>query len=79
MAHAARARRDQGATLVGSGTVTLDARPEPNISMRLEYRHDEPAGAVFHRGSVALSMDGAYISNARAQDTLLLGLATWYP
>lgn len=69
----------EGASLVGSGTVTLDARPHPNISMRLEYRHDESDGAVFHRGSVTQSMDGAYISNARRQDTLLLGLTTWYP
>jgi hypothetical protein len=68
-----------GASVVGSGTVTLDARPHDNISLRLEYRHDESDGAVFHRGDVMQSTDGAYIANARGQDTLLLGMTTWYP
>lgn len=68
-----------GASVVGSGTVTLDARPHPNVSMRLEYRHDESDGALFHRGAVLQTTDGAWIANARAQDTLLLGMTTWYP
>jgi hypothetical protein len=68
-----------GASVVGSGTVTLDARPHPNVSMRLEYRHDESDGALFHRGTVLQTMDGAWIANARGQDTLLLGMTTWYP
>lgn len=68
-----------GGSMVGSGTVTLDARPRPNVSMRLEYRHDESDGALFHRGSVMQTMDGAYVGNARGQDTLLLGMTTWYP
>jgi hypothetical protein len=68
-----------GASVVGSGTVTLDARPHSNLSMRLEYRHDESDGTVFHRGDVAQTMAGAYIANARGQDTLLLGMTTWYP
>ena len=36
-----------GASVLGSGTVTLDARPHPNVSLRLEYRHDESDGALF--------------------------------
>lgn len=68
-----------GAATVVSGTVTFDARPHPNVSLRLEYRHDQSDGALFHRGGVTQSMDGAYIANARSQDTLLLGMTTWYP
>lgn len=68
-----------GATTVGSGTVTLDARPHRNISMRLEYRHDASDGALFHRGAVTQGLDGAYRGNARGQDTLLPGMTTWYP
>lgn len=62
-----------GASVLGSGTVTLDARPHPNVSMRLEYRHDESRRAVFHRGTVMQSSDGAWIANARGQDTLSSG------
>lgn len=68
-----------GASALGSGTVTLDARPHPNVSLRLEYRHDESDGALFHRGAVMQSSDGAWIANARRQDTLLVGMTTWYP
>ncbi|MBK6535642.1 MAG: outer membrane beta-barrel protein [Deltaproteobacteria bacterium] len=68
-----------GASVLGSGTVTLDARPHPNVSLRLEYRHDESDGALFHRGTVMQSTDGAWIANARGQDTLLVGMTTWYP
>lgn len=68
-----------GAATVGSGTVTLDVRPHSNVALRLEYRHDQSDGMLFHRGDVTQSMDGSYVANAREQDTLLLGMTTWYP
>jgi len=58
---------------VSSGTLTLDARPHENVSMRLEYRHDAAGGDTYFRGAVT----GA-TPNARRQDTLSLGATAWF-
>jgi len=64
---------------VSSGTATLDARPHDNVSIRLEYRHDAADGPTYFRGAVATdAMTRASIPNARSQDTLTLGLTTWF-
>ncbi len=63
---------------VTSGTFTADVRPHPNLSLRLEYRHDQANGDMFFAGKV--EGDGAaapYAPNARSQDTLTAGLTGW--
>jgi hypothetical protein len=68
-----------GVDWVSSGTVTLDVRPHPQASIRLEYRHDDAAGPLYFRRQVA--GDGAtmpYVANATTQDTLLLGATAWF-
>lgn len=64
---------------VSSGTATLDARPHDNVSVRLEYRHDAAGGDTYFRGAVATDpATGAFVPNARTQDTLTLGATTWF-
>lgn len=64
---------------VSSGTATLDARPHDNVSIRLEYRHDEAGGPTYFRGAVATdATTRAFIPNASSQDTLTLGATTWF-
>ncbi len=64
---------------VSSQTLTLDARPHDNVSMRLEYRHDQADGDTYFRGAVSNdATTHAPIANARAQDTLTLGMTAWF-
>jgi hypothetical protein len=49
---------------VSSATATVDGRPYDNISLRVEYRHDHA--------------DSDMYSTANSQDTLTLGLTTWF-
>lgn len=63
---------------VSSGTLTLDARPHDNVSMRLEFRHDAAAGETYFRGEVATDAAGGFTPNARTQDTLNLGMTAWF-
>jgi len=64
-----------------AGTVTLDIRPVPDhLALKLEYRHDQVHQPAFFRGQVeGEGTDAApFIANARAQDTLTLGLHAWF-
>ncbi len=64
---------------VASATATLDVRPHPQVSFRLEVRHDHAAGDLFFGGTVA--GDGAetpYAPNRAAQDTVTLGSTAWF-
>jgi hypothetical protein len=64
---------------VSSGTLTLDTRPSPdNLSVRLEYRHDQADGATYFKGDVSTDASGAFINNARKQDTVTLGAVAWF-
>lgn len=64
---------------VSSGTVTIDARPQENVSLRLEYRHDHAAGPTYFGGAVPTdSATGAFVPNANAQDTLTLGMVAGF-
>jgi hypothetical protein len=66
---------------VSSGTVTLDFRPTPdNLSVRLEYRHDQADGAMYFRGTTMGDGSAAspFVPNARSQDTLTLGATSWF-
>jgi hypothetical protein len=68
-----------GAGWVASQTATLDVRPHDNISLRLEYRHDESDAALFFRGAVSGDgMSAPWVTNARGQDTLTLGATAWF-
>lgn len=67
------------AGLLGSGTLTVDFRPHSNLSIRVEYRHDEADTDMFFEGSVA--GDGVttpYEPNASRQDTLTFGATGWF-
>lgn len=69
-----------GAELIGSITGTVDVRPHPNLSLRLEYRHDLASAPLFFSGAVDGDGSAAtpYVPNAQSQDTLLLGVTTWF-
>ena len=55
---------------MASQTLTLEARPHPQVSARLEFRHDEAGAAVF-------STRGGPFTAPR-QNTLMLGMTTWF-
>ncbi len=69
-----------GVEWVTSQTVTLDARPHDNLSVRLEYRHDIAEAPLYFRRDVAGDGTAAspYAVNARTQDTMLLGATAWF-
>lgn len=64
---------------VSSATLTLDYRPHERASFRLEYRHDHAGGAMYFgpntRGD---GVDIAYNPDKRAQDTVTLGVTSWF-
>jgi hypothetical protein len=64
---------------VSSGTFTFDARPHDHVSLRVEYRHDQAADAMYFAGDV--KGDGVktpYVPNARAQNTLTAAAIAWF-
>lgn len=70
---------DRASTL-GSGTLTLDARPHENVSLRLEYRHDRADGPAFETSSSPPEAlrPNAFIPDGAQQDTFLLGMTAWF-
>ncbi len=64
---------------VSSATATADFRPRDHVSLRLEYRHDHAEREMYFRGEVATAANGAFVPNARAQDTLTAGVTGWLP
>ncbi|MEI7893098.1 MAG: outer membrane beta-barrel protein [Myxococcales bacterium] len=60
-----------------SGTATLEFKPVSNLSARLEYRHDTASSALYF-SAPALDANGAWVADQRSQDTLTLGLTTWF-
>jgi hypothetical protein len=63
---------------VSSATATVEFRPINNISLRIEYRHDQAAGPTYFRGPVARNLGGEFVANADRQHTLTLGITTWF-
>ncbi len=64
---------------VSSGTLTADVRPHPNLSFRVEYRHDSADSDMFFEGDVA--GDGVttpFVANASYQNTLTAGATGWF-
>jgi hypothetical protein len=55
---------------MASQTLTVDLRPHPQVSARVEYRHDEAGANVF------FGLSGQ--PTQPRQDTLTLGLTTWF-
>lgn len=70
-----------GVEWVSSVTATADVRPHDNISVRLEFRHDQADGLLYFTGNT-LDGDGSarspWVTNARRQQTLLLGATAWF-
>lgn len=64
---------------LASATATVDVRPHPNASIRLEYRYDAAGGPLFFAGTVA--GDGSalrpFLPNAATQQTVTLGVTAW--
>ncbi len=65
---------------VTSFAATLDYRPLPGISLRVEGRHDRAAADLFFKGAVAGAgtPESPYVTDARRQTTALLGLVAWF-
>ncbi|HVP61385.1 MAG TPA: outer membrane beta-barrel protein [Myxococcaceae bacterium] len=67
-----------GSRWIASGTATVDFRPWDNISLRLEYRHDQAEKPLFFQGQVSTDSSGNFIPNAKFQNTLTLGAVAWF-
>ncbi len=63
---------------VTSATATVEARPYDNVSLRLEYRHDHAESNMYFFKGTVVDLTGAPVANANSQDTLTLGLTTWF-
>lgn len=67
------------ASWVTSGTFTVDGRPHDNVSVRLEYRHDQASSEMYFQGDV--KGDGTkvpFVPNSRAQNTLTAAALAWF-
>jgi hypothetical protein len=64
---------------LGSVTATADFRPHDNLSLRVEYRHDESSGFLFSDNTRFLpTADPRHPGMTSAQNTLTLGATAWY-
>ncbi len=63
---------------VSSATLTAEFRPVQRVSFRLEYRHDQAAGPLYFAGRVSNDSAGLAVPNAVSQDTLTLGVTSWF-
>lgn len=65
---------------LSSGTLTLDHRPHPRASLRLELRHDLAGAPAFYAGHVAGAgtAEQPFQANASSQTTLSVGMVTWF-
>lgn len=54
---------------LASGTLTLDVRPDPGLSVRLEARYDHATTRMYERSEV---------SSAKSQQTVILGATAWF-
>jgi hypothetical protein len=67
------------ASWVASGTFTIDGRPHDNVSLRLEYRHDQASSAMFFQGSVqGNGTTMPYVPNSISQNTLTAAALAWF-
>lgn len=64
---------------VSSGTFTADFRPHSNVSLRLEYRHDQASDKIYFSGDV--KGDGEktpYVPNAKATNSITAAAIAWF-
>ena len=66
------------AASVHSITVTADYRPIDHLSIRLEARDDRASSPMYFDGTVQQDAAGNDIATATSQDTLTLGVVTWF-
>ena len=66
------------AALIASQTLTADVRPHGNLSIRLEYRHDQATDPMYFSSDAPRDLDGKYLPDATTQDTLTLGVVAWF-
>ena len=67
-----------GSHWVSSQTATIDVRPNDNMSVRLEFRHDRSELPIYFQGNVATDANGNFVPNAVAQNTITLGATAWF-
>jgi hypothetical protein len=67
-----------GSRWVSSQTATIDVRPNGNMSVRLEVRHDQSQRPIYFAGNVTIDASGNFVTNARAQDTITVGVVAWF-
>lgn len=65
------------ASTVMSQTLTLEAKPESNLLVRLEGRRDQASSPIYFRGQVQ-TVAGVGIATAKTQSTLTLAAAAWF-
>lgn len=65
-------------TWLASGTATVAYQPVGGVSIRLEARHDQADRDAFFAGAVAVDQRGDFVPDADRQDTVTLGLTTWF-
>ncbi len=65
---------------VASATLTVEAKPDEQVSFRIEGRHDHAAGDIYYRGTVVGngSPQSPFVANARSQNTVTFGVAAWF-
>lgn len=64
---------------LAEGTATLAYQPVDQLSLRLEYRHDQASSALYFGGDVAIDpTTNAFIPNRTHQDTITLGITSWF-
>lgn len=67
-----------GAAWVTSQTLTADFRPADNLSVRLEYRHDQSDANLYFRGALTTDASGTELPNTDRQDTATAGFTAWF-
>jgi hypothetical protein len=64
---------------VSSGTATVGIDPATGISFRIEFRHDQAEAPTFFRGDAKpREVGGAAEPSSRSQDTVTLGITSWF-
>lgn len=64
---------------VAEGTATLSYQPIDNVSVRVEYRHDQAADNAFFGGDVGSDpMTMSFVPNRDTQDTVTFGVTAWF-
>jgi Putative beta-barrel porin-2, OmpL-like. bbp2 len=64
---------------VSEGTFTIEGRPYEQVSIRLEYRHDQAGSDLYFAGAVkGNGTTTPYVPNSVAQNTITAGATAWF-